>query len=339
MAKIWVAHTIEIDNLVESESPPSAEGRFRFSLAFWANGLRLVDEAGTTLGEMRRQARGECNIGGLERWGWITVGDPPHRQGARRVGFGTSRGLRADTVLRPTRAGMDARRIWPAAVAEVENRWQHRFGADVIESIRRELAGVGTAMPWAPPQVSPADGFRTAVLEGGAETDPTEPPFVIRLAQTLTEFTLRAEAGARISLPLGENLLDPLEEKPRAVKDLPAVTGVSKEAVSMAVNFAVRRGLADLSGDRILALTSRGSGALADHRTRQPPGARQSLHEAIEEVLARPEALAAGLEPPPGGWRAKRPYLAQTRRLLTDPVASLPRHPMVLHRGGWPDGC
>jgi hypothetical protein len=37
--------------------------------------------------------------------------------------------------------------------------------------------------------------------------------------------------------------------------------------------------------------------------------------------------LAAGLEPPPGGWRAP----------LRSP-ATLPHYPMVPHRGGFPDG-
>ncbi len=37
--------------------------------------------------------------------------------------------------------------------------------------------------------------------------------------------------------------------------------------------------------------------------------------------------LAAGLEPPPGGWPAS----------LRSP-ATLPHYPMVLHRGGFPDG-
>lgn len=59
---------------------------------------------------------------------------------------------------------------------------------------------------------------------------------------------------------------------------------------------------------------------------------------ALAAVLLQSEALRVGLEPPPGCWRAERRHRAHTRRLLADPVATLPRHPMVLHRGGWPDG-
>ncbi len=49
-------------------------------------------------------------------------------------------------------------------------------------------------------------------------------------------------------------------------------------------------------------------------------------------------SLALGLQPYPDGWRSRPPYLAQTKAFLADPAGALPRHPMVLHRGGYPDG-
>jgi len=58
---------------------------------------------------------------------------------------------------------------------------------------------------------------------------------------------------------------------------------------------------------------------------------------AVDELRTRAR-LAEGLSPPEGCWRAEKPYLAQTQRVLADPTAALPWHPMVLHRGGWPDG-
>jgi hypothetical protein len=60
---------------------------------------------------------------------------------------------------------------------------------------------------------------------------------------------------------------------------------------------------------------------------------------ALETIVSQREALAEDLHPPDGGWRAAKPYLAHTQRVLTDPTAALPWHPMVLHRGGWPDGA
>jgi hypothetical protein len=53
----------------------------------------------------------------------------------------------------------------------------------------------------------------------------------------------------------------------------------------------------------------------------------RAMREALEQVTGDQARLAAGLEPPPGGWRA-----SLRRR------ATLPHYPMVLHRGGFPDG-
>jgi len=52
-----------------------------------------------------------------------------------------------------------------------------------------------------------------------------------------------------------------------------------------------------------------------------------AVRAALEQLTGDHARLAAGLEPPPGGWRGspRRP-------------ATLPHYPMVLHRGGFPDG-
>jgi hypothetical protein len=47
--------------------------------------------------------------------------------------------------------------------------------------------------------------------------------------------------------------------------------------------------------------------------------------------------LAEGLRPLPGSWRARPSYLVQTEAFVADPWR-LPAQPMVLHRGGYPDG-
>jgi hypothetical protein len=69
-------------------------------------------------------------------------------------------------------------------------------------------------------------------------------------------------------------------------------------------------------------------------------GARpvQRLRTASQVILDQRDALSAGLVPPPAGWRATKPYLEQTNAVLADPTGRLPHYPMVLPRGGWPDG-
>ena len=62
------------------------------------------------------------------------------------------------------------------------------------------------------------------------------------------------------------------------------------------------------------------------------------LRSSLERLLGQRDVFANGLEPYPDGWRASKPYVAHTRAVLDDPTARLPHCPMVLHRGGWPDG-
>ena len=131
---LWVAQTIEADNTFESLSSERVGRLFRISLPMWANGLRLIDEDGVAVDELRRRARATCNIGGLERWGWIAVGDVT---GKRRIGYGSYRGVKGDTVLRPTPAGSHARRLWPRVVSGVEEQW--RCALVLTSSMRCEL--------------------------------------------------------------------------------------------------------------------------------------------------------------------------------------------------------
>ena len=317
---------------------------FRISVSFWANGLRLIDDDGIAVADLRSRAGAGCNVPGLERWGWIHIGDgdPGER---RRDGFGSSKGVKPETRLRPTRAGTWARRVWPEKVGQVEAAWRARFGAKVVSALDQALRASGLVRPWGLPQVQPADGFRTHVIpddgfDPRAAADPDPAPMVARLAAMLTAVTLEIEAESPVSLPLGANFLRTLEDGPVKTKDLPALAGVSKEAATMGIGFLRRHGLGAES-DRQIALTATGRAALGqfgavvgDHGLVGP----SPLRDALVAVLNQTDALVEGLRPAEGGWRADKAYRAQTDRILADPVGALPRQPMVLHRGGWPDG-
>jgi hypothetical protein len=331
----WTAMTIEVDNAVESAASERVGHRFRISLPMWTNGLRLIDDDGITVDGLRARACAACNLGGLERWGWLSVGEPG---GPRRAGFGTRRGITGDTVLRPTRAGAYARRLWPRQVGAVEERWRSRFGGEVVDRLRLALP-VDPAMPWSPPEVHPSDGFFTHVTGGAAHDDRGATlPLVALLGAALTARTLDHETGAEVSLPLGANVMRALGTDPVRIRDLPGLTGTSKEATAMAVGYLRRRGLATEAAGRSVRLTPEGLDALDGYRHRATRSKDADLAGALEAVLARTGALAAGLVPPEGCWRGERPYRSQTERLVADPTAALPWHPIVLHRGGWPDG-
>jgi plasmid stabilization system protein ParE len=126
------------------------------------------------------------------------------------------------------------------------------------------------------------------------------------------------------------------------------LAGVSKEAISMAMGIAGKQGLALLEPDpaasrgKVARLTPGGRRAQDDCRRllvaiednwqeRFGSACIRGLRQAIDRLVAtpggQPSPLWLGLEPYPGGWRAS------VRRPRT-----LPHFPMVLHRGGFPDG-
>ena len=106
----------------------------------------------------------------------------------------------------------------------------------------------------------------------------------------------------------------------------------------MGVNWLVRHSLAEAGDGRTVSLTAAGRRALAAYRPRVAEQDDPGLRAALEAVLDRRNALVTGLVPQDGCWRGTRPYRAQTDARLVDPTAALPWQPMVLHRGGWPDG-
>ena len=102
----------------------------------------------------------------------------------------------------------------------------------------------------------------------------------VLLSQVLLRFTIDFEGESRISLPISANTLRVLEGRARdgrdgvavRVRDLPALTGVSKEANSMALGFLERHECAvpepDPSGGRgkVIRLTPKGQKAQAKYR-------------------------------------------------------------------------
>jgi hypothetical protein len=190
-------------------------------------------------------------------------------------------------------------------------------------------------MPWSPPEVHPSDGFYTHIIDG--LPDDPERPLITLLGQVLTALTADHELNAAVSLPLGANVMRVIGADAVRLRDLPALSGISKEGTAMAAGYLQRRGLAKSGPEHSISLTPKGLHALDDYRHRAVQPTDDELRGALEAVLAQRDALSAGLVPPPGVWRGEKPYLRQTQRLMVDPIGFLPWQPMVLHRGGWPD--
>jgi DNA-binding MarR family transcriptional regulator len=173
------------------------------------------------------------------------------------------------------------------------------------------------------------------------------------LSRVLLTFTLDYERDSAVSLPIAANVLRVLGSDPTAVGSLPLAGGVSKEAVSTSMTWLQGQGYIAVEPDpagrgKVVSLTSSGADAQAAHARRGAEvegewcdrfgtAAIERLASALEAVLAA-EQLSAGLVTPAGGWRGSGRYKPLTAAFVERPREALPHAPMVLHRGGWPDG-
>ncbi len=162
----------------------------------------------------------------------------------------------------------------------------------------------------------------------GISSDPTLPALI---SKVLLAFAIEFESESDLSLAISANVLRVLTEEGLRVRDLAGRSGVSKEAISMAMGVLTKKGIAVAKPDA--RLTSRGRAAqdayrkllaMIEERWRARFGTENI--DNLRKGLDLPR-LFEGLEPYPDGWRAS------VRKPST-----LPHYPMVLHRGGFPDG-
>jgi methyltransferase (TIGR00027 family) len=358
LSQALVAFTIEWDNEAEHRSPhyttdhgrpPGAPAAVPWltSLVMWANCLRFLPDEGITVAGLRDLARTGTNLDGMRRWGYLTFAPGPG--GGKRPGPGT--------VLLPTARGREAREILRGLDAEIEARWRDRFGGEA-GALRSALGGVVAALDPGLPDCLPILGhglFSRPSARLPAPLAPPAPrasaapaddlPLWALLSQALLALAIEFETESGRSLAISANLLRVLTGAGVRRRDVPAVAGVSREAVAMAMGAAAGNGLAAEGPDpaggpwKVARLTAAGARAqrayhdlvaVIEERWQDRFGADQvsALRAVLERLAAAdPPPLSAGLEPYPDGWRAKagRPGV-------------LPHYPMVLHRGGYPDG-
>jgi DNA-binding MarR family transcriptional regulator len=365
LSQALVAFTIEFDNesgrrsahrtTVARQAGEQGQGAWLVSLVMWANFMRFVGEQGRPLSELAEQAR-MTNLKGLVRWGYIVLEpDPadPHPAPPR-----------GDWLVRTTRHGARAQEVWRPLAGEIEGRWRERFGARAIAALRGELEAVAGRLELELPHYLPVSGVHRQDPErwrarGGPGEAPASLDLSALLSQVLLAFTIDFERESPLSLALSANALRVIAADGVAVRDLPALTGLSREANAVALGFLERNALALVEDDpraartKVARLTERGDRAQGKYarllrsvegnwRVRFGAEAidrlRASLAGLIDARAGDRSLMAEGLVPPPGGWRGRPPYLAQTSAMLADPGAALPHYPAVSHRGGFPDG-
>jgi len=392
LSQALVAFTIEADNEAEHRMPhrTTSQGRsaggpgpWLVSLVMWENCLRYLTEDGITVADLARAARTPTNLDGMRRWGYIRVDPPPPRKpGPRSVLYPTRAGLAAQQLWRPVLTEVESRWQNRFGATEVDGlrRSLSALTAQLPASLPDALPilghglytrGRGPGDDQFPgltfPETAVDDGAGPLAMSGAAAGDgaaaddlPGESsavdaglPLSALLSRVLVAFAVEFERETATSLAISANVLRVLGDGWTPVRDLPALTGVSREAVSMATGFLAKHGRAEIGpvpapgrGQRI-RLTPSGrrardqygplTAAIEDRwRARWGDALTGDLRARLERLTSASGAQTApgglpllmrGLEPYPDGWRAKarRPEV-------------LPHYPMVLHRGGYPDG-
>ncbi len=360
-----VAFTIEFDNEFEHQVPHrttnhgstagSRSAPWLVSMVMWLKFMRFVPSDGIAVEELQRLTRFTdkemrtwlTRMG--KWWGYVVVEPKASEKPSTRSAAGW--------VVRPTPGGRKALETWRPLTGVIEKRWQQRFGKDTIDQLRESMRTLVGKLAGDLPDHLPILGYELLSIDldherrAPAKTDDAPSSnytLPIFLSKVLLAFAIEFERSSGISLAVSANVLRLTGPEGVRVRDLPRLSGVSKEAIAMSTGLLEERGCAVIHPEspgsrvKVLRLTPKGRNARDAYQqlvwsieerwhTSFHKDTIRSLREALERLVgeptAQPSPLFRGLEPYPDGWRAAVPR-----------AESLPHYPMVLHRGGFPDG-
>jgi DNA-binding MarR family transcriptional regulator len=331
LSQALVAFTIEFDNEAEWQMPHrttrhgskerSLHAPFLVSMVMWSNCMQFVGEERVPVRELERRARTTTNLPGMQRWGYIVLEpDPTDRR---------PKPPRAGWLVRSTSAGRKAQAVWRPLFGTIEKRWQRRFGQDKVGQLRKSLWAVVNQIDLELPDCLPilkyglfTKGPEYARRAAAHSEEGSRLPLSALLSRVLLAFAINFEAESELSLAICANIVRVLDEKGVRVRDLPFLTGLSKEAINMAMGVLRKKGLAvvqaDSSGGRaqLARLTPKGGKARDAYRQllgiieerrqarfgKETIGAlRTSLERIVGDPNASPSRLLRGLEPYPDG--------------------------------------
>jgi hypothetical protein len=391
LSQTLVAFTIEFDNEFERRMSESGCTGARLSLVVWSNLIRFFADGGVSVRHLATQAlateeRIKSELGCLERWGFVVLrpdppddravalGPPRDAHGARRDGWGSGRGIRANWIVRLTFLGIRAAEIWPPLFEEIERRWRTRFGDDQISRLRGSLQTLVGKLGIELPQGLPAARQLAESLPARTTPATTHLPLSALLSQPLLAFAVEFDRTSPASIALCANAIRVLSDKPVRVEEIPRLTGGSPEASG--VGWELKQYVVvepDLTGRRgkVARLTPLGLKTqqtyrrlieeIEDHwKTKFGEDDIRDIRESLQSLFSQRDgdrpAMSAGLVPPPGVVRAgtqapalgrrnvaaaarqrMRDLVAQTEAFVGDPAGTLPHYPLWdMNRGFGP---
>lgn len=363
LSQTLVAFTLEVDYEFECRMKDAGFPGTILSRLVWQRIVRFVGRQGIRVEELSENSSAAEGVllmlGCLERWQVIELGSnssaqalrlKPHRRAGRllRDGWGSGRGIRPDWLVTLTDKGAAAAAAWLPLTEEIESRWETRFGTARIQSLRQRLANV-TRLP-------------------ATENIPE------LLSRSLHAFTRQFNAASDVPLPLCASTLRVLSANPIPERDIPFLTGSSKEQSGLGWQHKpyviVEQDRARGRG-KVVSLTARGLAAQRNYwqhiRTIEAEwekvfgastlsGLRKNLQELFVLRDGERPLMAQGLTPPPGVVRSgacapalgrkviaaaartrAREMALQTEAFVRDPAGALPHYPLWdMNRGFGP---
>ncbi len=294
--------------------------------------------------------------------------------GARRDGFGSGRGIRGDWIVRRTPAGQTAVEIWKPLCAEIEGRWEARFGKRQVDELRSPLRAVVDKVEFELPHGLPPTLLGVETFPPRVARDTAQLSLPALVSRALLAFAIEFERESIAPLELSANVLRVLGKTPVPLRDLPRLTGGSPEQTDIGWQLKPYVVIeADPTGSRgkVVRLSPRGLAAreiyreltvAIEKRWEKIVGTKEigSLRRSLEGLLARRRGdrslLSEGLVPPAGVARAGasvpslgrrkvgvaarkrlRELVIQTADFVRDPVGTLPHYPLWdMNRGFGP---
>ena len=357
LSQLLVAFIIEADNEFEHRMPhrttnhgstsDSPHAPWLISITMWYSFLRYVPKDGISVSDLQRLLNRDRKFMQMwfdrlgKWWGYVVV-DPPPTGRAKAP---------ADAMVRLTSAGGMANGIWKSLPETIEKRWEKRFGREPVDLLRESLARIvdqlGPTLPGTLPILG--YGLRNEIPDPEKRQAQTPSPIkdatlVALLSKVLLAFAIEYEEEARLALAIGANILRVIGEERVLVRDLPRLSGISKEAVATSLSFleksrfTITKPSSSGSRSKVVELSAKGQAALREYfqlvtgiegrwQTRFGNPIVGNLRQVLEGLVVDPERLSAGIKLYPDNWRAAVPQ-----------PETLPHFPMVLHRGGFPDG-
>jgi DNA-binding MarR family transcriptional regulator len=364
LAQTLIAFTIELDNEFEHRLPHvttlgrkrgvPGDGPWLVSLVMWSNFMRYLGDDGIPVREFER-LKGttidtlESSVAGMTRWGYVEI--EPAAKGR------SPKGRVRDGMIRPTRAGRRAAGVWCDLPCEIEGRWEKRFALPNVAALKGELQTISCAVDRPLPHYPPVrhhdmrveqDDRGGGLPAGDAAVSTLD--LSALLSRVLLAFAIDHEYESEISLAMGASALRILDgDEAIDLRELPRRSGLSKEAVNFVVKWLQNRRFIHVGHNpadtrvQLVSLTQRGVTAKSIHETRPSlvekgwrarfgagvvDGLRGSLEALVGDGSLAGSRFGEGITPPPDGWRSWVPI-----------PETLPHYPIVLHRGGYPDGA